>query len=244
MRPGDVPPGDWLRNALCKKIRSANLLLFDIKQYESWHEGDPRKTHQYLIDCMERTIARIRDDKNMAARDKYAQEFATSGRPSAPAGQPDPKAAAPAPKGNPKAKADPKPKATPKPVLPSPQPKQHAKGKRKKGKSSSRSASPKDKSKIPCHFHFVKKSCTKGKDCPYRHDQKIFDINKKKGKGKGCCKSRSQSPANKTKKIDEPCWAWAKGHCNFGKNCNRRHDEHLFNTAPTTSPTASSATQL
>ena len=24
--------------------------------------------------------------------------------------------------------------------------------------------------------------------------------------------------------------------------CNRRHDEHLFNTAPTTSPTASSAT--
>lgn len=185
----------------------------------------------------------------MAARDKYAREFATSGRPSAPAtdaGQPDPKAAAPAPKGNPKAKADPKPKATPKPeatpVLPSSQPKQHAKGKGKKGKSSSRSASPKDKSKIPCHFHFVKKSCSTGKDCPYSHDQKIFDINKKKGKGKGGSKSRSQSPANKTKKIDEPCRAWAKGHCKFGKNCNRRHDEHLFNTAPTTSSTASSAT--
>ena len=80
----------------------------------------------------------------MAARDKYAREFATSGRPSAPAtdaGQPDPKAAALAPKGNPKSKADPKPKAAPKPkatpVLPSPQPKQHAKGKGKKGKSSS-----------------------------------------------------------------------------------------------------------
>ena len=110
MRPGDVPPDDWLRNALYKKIRSSNLLLFDIKQYESWPEGDARKTYQYLIDCMERTIARVRDDKNMAARDKYAREFATSGRPSTPAadvGQPDPKAAAPAPKGNPKVKADP-----------------------------------------------------------------------------------------------------------------------------------------
>ena len=40
-------------------------------------------------------------------------------------------------------------------------------GKGKKGKSKLRSASPKDKSKIPCHFHFVKKSCTKGKDCAY-----------------------------------------------------------------------------
>ena len=32
MRPGDVPPDDWLRNALYKKIRSSNLLFFDIKQ--------------------------------------------------------------------------------------------------------------------------------------------------------------------------------------------------------------------
>ena len=52
MRPGDVPPDDWLRNALYKKIRSSNLLFFDIKQYESWPEGDARKTYQYLIDCM------------------------------------------------------------------------------------------------------------------------------------------------------------------------------------------------
>ena len=203
-RPGDMPPDDWFRNSLYKKIRSSTLLLYDIKQYETWLEGDPRNAYQYLIDSIERTIARIRDDKNMAARDKYARDFTASGRPS-------------------------------------PQPKQPAKGNGKKGKCKSRSASPKDKSKIPCHFYFVKKSCTKGRECPYSHDQKIWD-NKKKGKGKGGGKSRSQPPAHRPKKIDEPCWAWAKGHCKFGKNCNRRHDEHLYNTAPTTSPTASSAT--
>ena len=85
MRPGDMPPDDWLRNSLYKKIRSSTLLLYDIKQYESWLEGDPRKTYQYLIDSIERTIARIRDDKNMAARDKHARDFTASGRPSAPA---------------------------------------------------------------------------------------------------------------------------------------------------------------
>ena len=46
MRPGDMPPDDWLRNSLYKKIRSSTLLLYDIKQYESWLEGDPRKTYQ------------------------------------------------------------------------------------------------------------------------------------------------------------------------------------------------------
>ena len=72
------------------------------------------------------------------------------------------------PKRNNPQKAKPKAKADAAPVLPSPQPKQHAKGKGKgKGtpRDSSRSASPrtKDKKKIPCHFHFVKKSCKKGR---------------------------------------------------------------------------------
>ena len=253
MMPEDVPQDGWLRDALYKKIRNSNLMMYDIKQYESWMEGDPRRTYQYLINVIERHIARIREDKHVAAREKYARDFAGGGRPTAPT------PTAPAPtdaNAKAKAKANAKEKATPKPkaksdaapVLPSPQPKQHAKGKGqgRKGKSKSRSASPREKKKIPCHFHFIKKSCKKGKDCEYSHDQKTFDASKSGGHGKGGGKTpRGQSPANKTKKIDEPCWHWAKGKCRYGNKCNKRHDAHLFNTAPNTeSPSSKAAPAL
>ena len=253
MMPEDVPQDDWLRDALYKKIRNSNLMMYDIKQHESWLEGDPRRTYQYLINAIERHIARIREDKHVAAREKYARDFAGGGRPTAPTptapAPPDANAKAKA-KANAKEKAAPKPKAKSDaaPVLPSPQPKQHAKGKGqgRKGKSKSRSASPRDKKKIPCHFHFIKKSCRKGKDCEYSHDQKTFDASKSGGHGKGGGKTpRGQSPANKTKKIDEPCWHWAKGKCRYGDKCNKRHDAHLFNTAPNTeSPSSKAAPAL
>ena len=253
MMPEDVPQDDWLRDALYKKIRNSNLMMYDIKQYESWLEGDPRRTYQYLINAIERHIARIREDKHVAAREKYARDFAGGGRPTAPTptapAPPDANAKAKA-KANAKEKPAPKPKAKSDaaPVLPSPQPKQHAKGKGqgRKGKSKSRSASPRDKKKIPCHFYFIKKSCRKGKDCEYSHDQKTFDASKSGGHGKGGGKTpRGQSPANKTKKIDEPCWHWAKGKCRYGDKCNKRHDAHLFNTAPNTeSPSSKAAPAL
>eukprot|EP00435_Cladocopium_sp_Y103_P063515 s220_g25.t1 len=221
MRPEDVPPDDWMRRSLYSKIRHSNLLMFDIKQYESWEEGDERKTYQHLRNVIERTIARLKEDKHAAARDKYAREYAGTGKPGTPApATPTPKA------GNenaPDAKAKAKPKAKAKveaaPVLPSPSPKNHAKGKGKgKGDGTprkpgaSQSPSPKDKKKIPCHFHFVKKACKKGKDCEYSHDQKVFDNMKKKKDGKNSRSQspRSKSPANKPKKIDEPCWNWAE----------------------------------
>ena len=253
MMPEDVPQDDWLRDALYKKIRNSNLMMYDIKQYESWLEGDPRRTYQYLINAIERHIARIREDKHVAAREKYARDFAGGGRPTAPTptapAPPDANAKAKA-KANAKEKPAPKPKAKSDaaPVLQSPQPKQHAKGKGqgRKGKSKSRSASPRDKKKIPCHFYFIKKSCRKGKDCEYSHDQKTFDASKSGGHGKGGGKTpRGQSPANKTKKIDEPCWHWAKGKCRYGDKCNKRHDAHLFNTAPNTeSPSSKAAPAL
>ena len=86
----------------------------------------------------------------------------------------------------------------------------------------------------------------KGKDCEYSHDQKTFDASKSGGHGKGGGKTpRGQSPANKTKKIDEPCWHWAKGKCRYGDKCNKRHDAHLFNTAPNTeSPSSKAAPAL
>ena len=112
MMPEDVPQDDWLRDALYKKIRNSNLMMYDIKQYESWLEGDPRRTYQYLINAIERHIARIREDKHVAAREKYARDFAGGGRPTAPT----PTAPAP-PDANAKAKAkaNAKEKPAPKP---------------------------------------------------------------------------------------------------------------------------------
>eukprot|EP00435_Cladocopium_sp_Y103_P000806 s3097_g1.t1 len=103
MMPEDVPPDIWLRDALYKKIRNSHALMFDIKQYESWMENDPRKTYQHLLDCIERYIARVREDKHVAAREKYARDFAGAGKPGTPApATPNPKADA---KAKPKAKA-------------------------------------------------------------------------------------------------------------------------------------------
>ena len=142
MLPEDVPPDNWIRDWLYKKIRNSNLLLFDIKQYESWDEGDYIRTYRHLRSVMERAIARVKDDKQSAARDKYARDFAGSGKPTTPApATPTPKAgqdATPAPKAKEKPKAKPKPKADAAPVLPSPQPKQHAKGKGKGKRNSQR----------------------------------------------------------------------------------------------------------
>ena len=72
-----------LRDALYKKIRNSNLMVYDIKQYESWMEGDPRRTYQHLINVIERHIARVREDKHVAAREKYARDFAGGGKPTA-----------------------------------------------------------------------------------------------------------------------------------------------------------------
>ena len=74
MMPDDVPPDDWLRDALYKKIRNSSLMMFDIKQYESWIEGDQRRSYRYLLDVIERHISRIREDKHVAAREKFMQE--------------------------------------------------------------------------------------------------------------------------------------------------------------------------
>ena len=252
MLPDDIPPDNWLRDCLFKKIRGSHVMMFGIKQYESWEDGDNRKTYQHLRYVIERTIARTKEDKQTTARDKYAREYAGSGKPTIPAPTtPTPKAgqeAAPVPKAKEKATPKPKPKADAAPVLPSPQPKQHAKGKGKgkgtpRNPSRSASPSPKHKKKIPCHFHFVKHSCKHGKDCAFSHDQKVFD-NFKKGGGKGKGKSKSprkRTPSNPPKKIDEPCWNWAKGKCKYGDSCRRRHDPHLFNTAPNANVPASPA---
>ena len=63
--PEDVPPDNWRRDCLYKKIRDSHLLMFDIKQYESWDEGDYRKTYRHLRNVIERAIASRRHEPSM-----------------------------------------------------------------------------------------------------------------------------------------------------------------------------------
>ena len=112
MLPEDVPPDNWPRDCLYKKIRNSHLLMFDIKQYESWDEGDYGTTYRHLRNVIERAIARAKEDKHSAVRDKYARDYAGSGKPTTPApATPTPKAgqdATPAPKAKEKPKAKPR----------------------------------------------------------------------------------------------------------------------------------------
>ena len=210
-----------LRDVLYKKIRNSHLLMFDIKLYESWIEGDPRKSYQHLLDVIERQITRIREDKHVAAREKYARDFRwwrkvyyACTAPSTPAPQ----------DANPKAKAKAKllkekaakAKVEAAPVLPSPQPKQHAKGKGKGKKSwkvEERQVQVHETRRRSHAISTLSRSLArKGKIVSTVMTRRRSAASKTGGSGKGGGKTpRSQSPANRTKKIDEPCWHWAKG---------------------------------
>lgn len=249
MAPADTPPDDWLKTTLYKKIRSSNVLMFDIKQFESWDDHDQRKNYRYLLNIMARAIARKTEDRNAAERERYARDFASTSRPAGPSKLK--KSGKEGDENKPAAPSKPEKKGKPGndtggkrkdgnptiPILPHPSSKNHgkAKGKGKGKRDATRSPSPSaaDKKKIPCHFHFVRKTCKKGKDCEYSHDKKDFDKLKKKGdgkKGKGKGGSRSASPSGSDKRK-EPCWAWAKGNCKWGDKCKRQHDPSLFNIA-------------
>ena len=67
-----------------------------------------RRTIKSSLEIMKRYIARVRKDKNMAARDKFATDYTNLGKPTTPA----PKPVAPAP--------DPKDGKTGKPSAPAP----------------------------------------------------------------------------------------------------------------------------
>ena len=54
---------------------------------------DKKKTYKELLEIMKRHIARVREDRNIAARDKVATDYTNLGKPTTPA----PKPAAPTP---------------------------------------------------------------------------------------------------------------------------------------------------
>ena len=237
MKPEDIPAEVTLRDHLLRKIEGSQALHVDLPIFKSRDKDDKKKTYQELLEIMKGHIARVREDKNMAARDKFTTDYTNLGKPTTPA----PKPAAPAP--NPKDGKTGKPSApAPKgkpgaPVLPSGNPKSHGKGKGK-GNRRSRSPSTKDPSKTFCRFHFNKGNCKHGDKC---HWDKRKNKDGKKGSGSSTSPRRSQTRGGKK---DGHCYGWAKGDCKRGDKCTFNHDPSMKGkrVTPATRSSASKAT--
>jgi len=191
MKAEDIPSDNTLRDHLLRKIDGSQALHVDLTIFKGRDNDDKKKSYNELLEIMKRHITRAREDRNIAARDKFATDYINLGKPSTPA--PKPTAPTPTPKdGKPGKPSAPAPKGKPgAPVLPSGNPKSHGKGKGKGGKRS-RSPSTRDPPKTFCHFHFNKGNCKHGDKCQYSHSQYHWDKRKDKGgKGKN---SRSATP--------------------------------------------------
>jgi len=227
MKVEDIPSDNTLRDHLLRKIDGSQALHVDLTIFKGRDNDDKKKTYKELLEIMKRHIARAREERNIAARDKFATDHANLGKPTTPA--PKPAAPTPAPKdgktGKPSAPA---PKGKPgAPVLPSGNPKSHGKGKGK-GRRRSRSPSTKDPSKTFCHFHFNKGNCKHGDKCQYSHSQYHWDKRKDKGgegrNGRSTTPRRSQTPGGKR---DHNCYGWLKGNCKKGDKCTFKHDPSM-----------------
>ena len=227
MKAEDIPSDNTLRDHLLRKIDGSQALHVDLTIFKGRDNDDKKKSYSELLEIMRRHIARAREDRNIAARDKFATDYTNLGKPSTPA--PKPTAPTPTPKdgktGKPSAPA---PKGKPgAPVLPSGTPKSHGKGRGKGGKRL-RSPSTRDTSKTFCHFHFNKGNCKHGDKCQYSHSQYHWDKRKDKGgKGKNSRSAtprRSQTPGGKK---DRHCYGWLKGDCQKGDKCTFKHDPSM-----------------
>ena len=93
MKPEDIPSEITLRDHLLRKIENPQALHVDLTIFKGRDNDDKKKTYKELLEIMKRYIARVREDKNMAARDKFATDYTNLGKPTTPA----PKPTAPAP---------------------------------------------------------------------------------------------------------------------------------------------------
>ena len=138
MKAEDIPSDNTLRDHLLRKIDGSQALHVDLTIFKGRDNDDKKKSYGELLEIMRRHIARAREDRNIAARDKFATDYTNLGKPSTPA--PKPTAPAPTPKDGKGGKPSvPAPKGKPgAPVLPSGNPKSHGKGKAKVAKDQDR----------------------------------------------------------------------------------------------------------
>ena len=96
MKVEDIPSDNTLRDHLLRKIDGSQALHVDLTIFKGRDNDDKKKTYKELLEIMKRHIARVREEGNIAARDKFATDYANLGKPTTPA--PKPAAPTPAPK--------------------------------------------------------------------------------------------------------------------------------------------------
>ena len=59
--------------------------MVDLTIFKGRDNDDEKKTYKELLEIMKRHIARVREDRNIAARDKFATDYTNLGKPTTPA---------------------------------------------------------------------------------------------------------------------------------------------------------------
>jgi hypothetical protein len=81
MKVEDIPSDNTLRDHLLRKIDGSQALHVDLAIFKGRDNDDKKKTYKELLEIMKRHIARGREDKNIAARDKFATDYTNLGKP-------------------------------------------------------------------------------------------------------------------------------------------------------------------
>ena len=88
MKAEDIPSDNTLRDHLLRKTDGSQALHVDLTIFKGSDNDDKKKTYKELLEIMKKHIARVREEKNMAARDKFATDHANLGKPTTPASKP------------------------------------------------------------------------------------------------------------------------------------------------------------
>ena len=82
MKAEDIPSDNTLRHHLLRKIDGSQALQVDLTIFKGRDNDDKKKSYSELLEIMRRHIARAREDRNIAARNKFATDYTNLGKPS------------------------------------------------------------------------------------------------------------------------------------------------------------------
>ena len=213
MRPEDIPSEKALRDLLHSKIKESPGMKFELGlHYENLTYDDPKRSYKHLMNIIDRTIMRRREQSNLTQTQIGLRQMLEGKDLLAAPAKPTP----PPPTGGKPNKGNGKPDDAA-PVLPQSKAKAHAKGKGKPKKltrSASTDSKP-DKSKkhIRCKFHFTDAGCRNGDKCPFSHSKKTPET-----------PSRSRTPSPSGRTGNQVCCTFRKtGSCSR-ENCPFKHE--------------------
>ena len=213
MRPEDVPSEMALRDLLHSKIKDSPGMKFELGlHYENLTYDDPKRSYKHLMNIIDRTIMRRREQSNLTQTQIGLRQMLEGKDLLAAPAKPTP----PPPTGGKPNKGNGKPDDAA-PVLPQSKAKAHAKGKgkpKKNTRSTSTDSKP-DKSKkhIRCKFHFTDAGCRNGDKCPFSHSKTTPET-----------PSRSRTPSPSGRSGNQICFTFRKtGSCSR-ENCPFKHE--------------------